>query len=271
MWFYLVSICILIWYFKYERKREREKNKRKISGLIHDLKTPLTSIIGFTEFLRMSPRDEKDSEYLEVIEYEANRLLRMMSEIIAGKEELEKNGEANMIKRLYRIFSNRVKKPDIKKEITENQQTNCSESLASICKSFVPSAEKRGIKIKTEIENDVFIAIDENQFWRVASNIIENAVKYNKDGGEIAVSATVEGNLMKIKISDNGIGIDEKNIANIFKRGFRENEDSKTKGFGIGLSSIKEILSFCGGKINVESTKGKGSTFTIWLPIKKRD
>ena len=97
-------------------------------------------------------------------------------------------------------------------------------------------------------------------------NLVSNAIKYNREGGRIRIICFETGNRFCIEVIDNGIGIDRDHISNIFNR-FKRADPNSGEGYGLGLSIVSSIVSFHNGTIEVQSEKGKGSTFKIQLPL----
>jgi signal transduction histidine kinase len=174
-------------------------------------------------------------EFLSIIQSEAEKLLHVINEISAE-------------------FSG----------IKNNEKANCSNIVKSICKSLEFSAQKKKIKINTDIQDGLYVQMSESQIWRVASNILENAVKYNTENGEIHIKVYNKEKFAVLSVEDTGVGIEPQNISKIFNRGFREKSDSD--GFGLGLANVRAIVSKYGGKIKVESQLKKGSKFTVLIP-----
>jgi signal transduction histidine kinase len=110
---------------------------------------------------------------------------------------------------------------------------------------------------------------DEDKMVQVFLNLLDNAIKFSPEGGKIFVSAVVEEKMLKCDITDQGIGIDEENIPHVFKKFYRvDNSDLyEIAGTGLGLPIVKHIIESLGGEIKVKSELGKGSTFTLWLPL----
>ena len=112
------------------------------------------------------------------------------------------------------------------------------------------------------------IAADRSSLSEVISNLIDNALKYSNDGGAVAVSAEVEGNFVKVSVTDNGIGMPANVVGNLFHKFYRSHRSRETvAGTGIGLYICKAIVESHGGKIGVTSTENVGSTFSFTVPI----
>jgi len=124
--------------------------------------------------------------------------------------------------------------------------------------------------VDLEAENDLIMA-DEVHFTNVINNLLDNAVKYSKDNLHIKLSTKNVGNQLKIKIEDNGIGMNKETLHRIFEKFYRAHTGNvhNVKGFGLGLSYVKTMIDAHHGTIKAESVLGKGSSFTISLPLPK--
>lgn len=234
---FVVSV-VLISYFVVRKiiDKIRQEQNQKVSELLHDLKTPLTSILGYVELLKSTERTpETQEEFLGIIEFEAEKLLQLL-----GSGLNEKTG----IKEL-------------------KSSTNCAKIISLICRGLSPDAKKKGVDISYNCDPELYVDFIENKLWRVLSNLIENSIKYNKPGGKVSISAQNDSEYVIIDCEDTGIGIKPENITKVFKRGFRE--DRNLPGFGLGLSTVRKIVSENGGFIQLESEYGVGTKFTLKL------
>lgn len=203
-----------------------------LKDVLHDFKTPLTSILGYVELLRVN-RDQKSREnFLNIIEEESKKILHMIDSFVLDQK-------------------------------SENDITDCREVADSICREFSPIAQLKNIFIQVNCENNLKISFNKTDFWRVASNIVGNAIKYGKDDGFLKISIYREFDFVVWEFVDNGMGISEENLTNIFKKGFREKPAGSQKGSGLGLYNVRNIVSMNGGTITVQSKLGEGSKFTL--------
>jgi two-component system phosphate regulon sensor histidine kinase PhoR len=135
----------------------------------------------------------------------------------------------------------------------------------------LPIQEKNGVlDINLDATNDLIMA-DEVHFINFVNNLLDNAVKYSKENPFIRLSTSNAGNQFKIKIEDNGIGMNKETLNRIFEKFYRAHTGNihNVKGFGLGLSYVKTMVNAHHGTIKAESTLGKGSCFTISIPIAK--
>ncbi|MCC5814523.1 MAG: HAMP domain-containing histidine kinase [Leptospira sp.] len=244
-------------YFKYlELTNQSVKKTRSISeaktkflaNISHELKTPLNSILGYSEFLQMpgmSPLSEQQKLYIETIHKDGQYLLNLMNQILDySKTEMNK----------FQIHLTK---------------TNLNSLLSEIVNSFlIITQEKEVIILFNDDANVPRIEIDPIRMREVISNLINNAIKFSDPGMEIAVHLHEDLENIYISISDQGIGIQQKDLEKIFEpfEQIQTEKSVKNDGIGLGLSLSKKIVEMHKGKLTVESKIGKGSCFTICLP-----
>ena len=208
-------------------------------SMIHDLKTPLTSILGYVELIKESKNKKSINNFLDIIEFESQKLLNMI----------------NLLMDLSDIDFGAVGKVD------------CDKVISHVIREFDPVFKKKNIKVSYECDDKIEALFGEIDLWRVVSNIFSNSVKYGKEGGYLNVHVYEDSDFAVLEFVDNGIGIKNENLTNIFKKGFREEKNGDVVGHGYGLSNVREIVSKNGGIIYLESEPGKGSKFTIKLRL----
>ena len=240
-----------------ERKRFeqslQEANRMKsefLAGMSHELRTPLNGIIGFTEFLideKPGPLIEKQKEYLNDVLASARHLLQLINDVL----DLAKVEAGKM--QLYPEWFP-VSKP-----------------LGEVIAVIRSMAQKKKVSVEFEIGEGLdMVLLDRHKFKQVLFNLLSNAVKFTDDGGQVHVlSRRVEPDRLEIQVRDTGIGIRPEDISRLFTE--FDQLDSGTarrfEGTGLGLALTKKIVEFQGGHIDVRSVSGKGSTFTIVLPV----
>lgn len=229
-----------------ELKRLELMKKEFVLNASHELKTPLTSIKGFIETLEEDISAE-NKKYLDIIKRNSERLSNIISDLLLINK-LEDDNDS---------FSN----DDI---------ININELVKEIVNIHQREAEEKSIKFVLD-EKDKIIIIhgDKYKIEDMITNLINNAVKYT-DKGKITVILGFENKRNAfIKITDTGIGIENKNLKRVFERFFvaDKSRSRNTGGTGLGLSIVKHIISKHGGSIEVESTIGEGSTFKVILPL----
>jgi len=227
-----------------------EQKDEFISLVAHELKTPLTSIQGFTQVLRDKETfndPEKNNHYLELVEKNANRLYNLVTDIVDSSRINLGRLKFNIdVHDPYRIFN------DIKENMTI-------------------SISKKGLAPEFSIENGLpKIRADFERTMQVLNNIISNSIKFTVQG-MISLHVEKEGEFVKFTVKDTGQGIPEENKNAIFSRFYQVDSEMTRKigGSGLGLSICKGLVEGMGGKIGFESETGKGSTFYFTLPIAK--
>ncbi len=223
------------------------KQSDQLADMIHELRSPLTSIISFSQLMlfKLNSNAIDLQSGLESINREANRLSQMINDFL-DLTQLE-TGRA-------RIEKTRI-----------NLQTLAQE----VIDLFHSPALEKDIALSLEVENDIPEIIgDATRLKQVIVNLVDNAVKYTPNGGLVGV--TLFGNEVRVQLSvrDTGNGIPPDDLESVFDKFYRVEEDeSKVKGSGLGLSIAKKIIEAHGGDIWVESEVGVGSNFTFSLPI----
>lgn len=225
---------------------EKEIRQEFFVNVSHELKTPITSIKGYSELLAQGfvTTEEEREEFYRRILSEANS----MCELIEDSLEIS------------RLES---------KEVQPKRTTiRVCLLLEEIMDSLRPMAEQYRIVLHKECE-PMTIYADVKQMTTLLKNLIANGIKYNRSGGEVWVYALKQNEKMMLVVKDNGIGIGEEDQKHIFERFYRvdKGRSRKTGGTGLGLSIVKHIVKYNGGTIEVESKLGKGSRFVVWLPV----
>ena len=221
-----------------------------VATMSHELRTPLTSIIGFSELLRdkkiAGELNEQQEHFVNKVLANSNHLLGLINNIL----DLSKI-EAGKIELVIEKFS---------------MPSTIDETVTLIKEA----ATKRNVVIKKELE-PLYIEADKMRFKQILLNLLNNAVKFSKpDGGVVTISAKRSGDKAQISISDTGIGIKKDEIERLFWA-FEQLESGisrKYGGTGLGLAISKRLVELHGGKIEVKSEYGEGSTFTFSLPIR---
>jgi signal transduction histidine kinase len=221
-----------------------------VSNVTHELKTPLTSIRMYAETLSLgrARNEEKKKEYLEHIVRESERLQRLIDDIL----DFARIGEG--------------KKPYVLAE------GDVAEVALEAIDLFRHSMKVRGFELYLDLPAIGALPpvdLDKDALVRSVLNLLSNAVKYSPDSNYVAVSVKREGDMIAVAVEDRGIGIAPEDLERIFDRFYRAG-DHLTRaipGAGLGLSLVDEIVKAHGGQIRTESEKGKGSKFTILLPI----
>ncbi|MFO8048407.1 MAG: ATP-binding protein [Desulfosudaceae bacterium] len=234
----------------------RLENMRKdfAANVSHEIKTPLTSIKGFAEALLSDPEStasEATVRHLDIILKNAERLSAIVEDVL----------------RLSRI------------EHGDRQKDFCftNTKLASVIDSAVNScrleAGRKNIRIRTECDPDLEVCLDFSLLEQALVNLLANAVKYSHDNGEVSITVRTEGRQVAIAFADNGPGIEASHIPRLFERFYRVDRARSRKlgGTGLGLAIVKHVVQIHGGTIEVGSTPGQGSVFTVIIPREQAD
>ncbi len=226
---------------------KRETLRREFTANVsHELKTPLTSISGFAELIAAGGMPEETArDFARSIYEEAQRLVTLVGDIIKISELDEKDSA---------IEKERVPLYDLCREAAERLR---------------PEAEKHGISITLSGERDACVFGARKILEEMITNLCDNAVKYNRDGGSVGLlTETTEDGGVRVTVSDTGIGIPEEDQKRVFERFYRVDK-SRSKaagGTGLGLSIVKHGALYHGAEVQLESSVGKGTRVTITFP-----
>ena len=155
------------------------------------------------------------------------------------------------------------------KEMFEVKSVNINDLLEFILKTLRPIATQRNIELMMESFRPVIAEVDEAKLNTALTNLIENGVKYNKEGGYVHVTLNADHQYFYVRIEDSGIGIPESELENVFERFYRvdKSHSKEISGTGLGLAIVKNIILLHRGSIKVNSTPGEGSTFNVMIPL----
>lgn len=216
-----------------------EQEKQFTSDVSHELRTPLAVIISQSDYAL------EDEEYrvkaLETINREANRMNSLISRLLT----------------LSRSDAGRLK---LKKELV-----NISQLCSMVAEQQTVVAAEKQITVETDILQDVIVQGDEAMLIRVLLNLVDNAVKYGKEGGKVKLSLSKEGGYAVCTVEDNGIGIAEEDLEKIWGRFYRADSSRTEEGAGLGLSMVASLVKAHEGSVEVSSTPGEGSCFKVKL------
>ena len=231
----------------YLNRIEKEKQIRQefFSNASHELKTPITSIQGYAELLEsgMIVDEEMKADFARRIKKEAENMTGLINDILMISRLEAKDAEV--------VFS----------------QVRISVLLDDILDSLKPLAAQSQVFIHSDCQ-PISIEANPQQMKELLNNLITNAVKYNRPGGQVWIQIREKGDAMLIRVRDNGMGIPEDSLDRIFERFYRVDKGRSRKqgGTGLGLSIVKHIVSFYQGTIRVSSELDKGSEFVVELP-----
>jgi two-component system phosphate regulon sensor histidine kinase PhoR len=239
----------------FRQKRYTEIKNDFINNMTHELKTPIASISLAAQMMNDDSvtKSEQMTKHLSGVITDESKRLRFL---------VEKVLQMSMFDKKSIVFK--------KKELDLN------ETVENIAQSFNLRVEHTGGKIYTEIEAvDSGIFVDEVHFQNAITNLMDNAVKYRKQDEplDIYIRTWNDNDKLYLSIRDNGLGIKKENLKKIFDKFYRVHTGNKhdVKGFGLGLAYVKKVIDLHQGEIKCESELGKGTKFTISLPILKED
>ncbi len=225
------------------RKIEIEKQDFFINAS-HELKTPLTSILGYSELLiSMNAKDKKEdkkTDFIKRINFEALR----MKELVLNMLTLSRM-EANW-------------------QETIDEKIDIKDIILNVFESNRIKSEKKNINIDLEIESAIIIA-NKEKITEVVNNLVDNAIKYTDEGGNIKISLKNNGDKATFTVKDNGCGIENKYLNRIFERFFRVKNEKylKVQGTGLGLTIVKNICAHYNADIYIESEKDRGTEVSV--------
>ncbi len=228
-----------------DSESDKARYRQAIHFVTHEMRTPLTAIQGSSELMgRYALNEDKRKQIALMINSESKRLARMIQTFLDVERLSE--GQVELKRESFAIG-----------EVVET----CLERVR-------PVAERKQIQIHVGELGNEFLTGDRELMEYAVYNLLTNAVKYSQAETEVWVSAERTGALMRIAVRDQGIGLDAKEIRNVFKKFYRTKkaEASGEVGTGIGLSIVEQIVTEHGGRMEVTSRPGQGSTFTIVVP-----
>ncbi len=214
-------------------------------NIAHDLRSPVTRMRGIAETTLTGNPDLRDfQEMAATMVEESDRLIEMINTML----EITKTSSGVADLTTTEIEMNRL--------------------VMDAAEIFMPLAEEKGVVLKTGIpDSPVTVRGDRPRLQRVLSNLLDNAIKYTPQGGGVEISLDTNGREVRVKVADTGIGIAPQKVEKVFERFYRGDESRSTPGSGLGLSLAQAIVNAHGGRIEVESRVGEGSTFTVVLPM----
>jgi signal transduction histidine kinase len=237
-----------------EQLQELDRLKSAFVTIVsHELRTPLTSIKGFVENMLQGltgPLNEKQQYYLTRIHLNAERLTRMLNELL----DLSRI-EAGKMQLLATPLS-------------------LQELFSDLIEGFQPLARQKSIEMEVTLADIIPpVQADRDKLYEVVANLLDNAIKFTPPGGRVQISAEVQDvRFVKIRVSDTGCGIPEEHRAKIFQKFYRVGSVAgSSNGAGLGLSIAKGLIELHGGTLDVESEPGKGSHFYFTLPYQGSD
>ena len=247
---------VLICFEDHSAKEEAGQMRRDfVANVSHELRTPLTAVLGFIETLRGAARNDPEARerFLDIMETEANRMNRLVKDLLS----------------LSRVEAN------------ERVRPKSPVALASIVNAVLSTLEgltqEQGTQVRTlGLEQEITVPGDADQLSQVITNLLENAIKYAGRDREVTLRLRREtshpllrGDAVVLSVEDQGEGIDPLHIPRLTERFYRidSHRSRELGGTGLGLAIVKHIVNRHRGRLQIDSTPGKGSVFTVILPL----
>jgi signal transduction histidine kinase len=213
-----------------------------LDNVSHDLRTPMTHLRGSAELALAGPPDiDRYREALADCVEEADRVLVMLTTLMDISE-----AESGAIE-LHR------------------EMVSLADVVERAVELYRDTAEAKGVILESHVDDTVVASVDRLRLEQVAANLLDNAIKYTPSGGRVDISVVRDNGRAVLRVRDSGIGIPAAEIPRIWERLFRGDQSRTERGLGLGLSLVKAIVEAHGGSVDVESTPGHGSTFSINL------
>ena len=232
--------------FVQQNKELIASRKKAVHTITHELRTPLSAITGYTELLRKECDNGNNVHFLQSIQQSSNRMREMLNTLLD----------------FFRL--------DNGKEQPKLLPCRISTIMHTLETEFMPIAMNKGLSLTVKNENDAVVLTDKERIIQIGNNLLSNAIKFTEEGG---VSLTIDytDEVLIITVEDTGTGMTEDEQQKVFSAFERLSNAAAKDGFGLGLAIVKNIVTMLSGKIRLESEQGKGSRFTVEIPMQKVD
>ena len=229
----------------YEKRNSILKNTF-IENLSHEFRTPITIIQGYIDlFKTYSFLNTQQKDYLDIISRNTSEMVFFLDNFLT------------------------ISKIDSKSTQNKHVSKKIGVYLKDLVEEFkgIAITKQLGLYYKSNIDETILLSFDYDNLKKVVHNLVSNSIKYTNPNNSIYVSTSISKGFLGITVEDEGIGIEEKELPNIFNRFYQSEQNKIYGGFGIGLSLAKELITEWNGTIDVQSSLGKGSTFTVKVPL----
>ena len=216
--------------------------KKAVHTIIHELRTPLTAIIGYTALMEKGNDADKKERYVRNIRQSSDRMREMLNTLLS----------------FFRL--------DNGKEQPNFSPCRISAITHILETEFTPIAMNKGLSLTIHCHKDAFVCTDKERILQIGNNLLSNAIKFTENGS-VSLRADYDNGLLKLIVEDTGTGMTEEEQQRVFGAFERLSNAAAKDGFGLGLSIVQRIVSMLGGTIRLESEKGKGSRFTVEIPM----
>ena len=216
--------------------------KKAVHTITHELRSPLTAITGYAGLMRKDCNTDKTGTYIRNIQESSDRMREML----------------NTLLNFFRL--------DNGKEQPNFSACRISAITHTLETEFMPIAINKGLTLTIHCHKDAFVCTDKERILQIGNNLLSNAIKFTENGS-VSLRADYDNGLLKLIVEDTGTGMTEEEQQRIFGAFERLSNAAAKDGFGLGLSIVQRIVTMLGGTIRLESDKGKGSRFTVEIPM----
>ena len=216
--------------------------KKAVHTITHELRTPLTAIIGYTALMEKGNDADKKEQYVRNIRQSSDRMREMLNTLLS----------------FFRL--------DNGKEQPNFAPCRISTITHTLETEFMPVAISNGLALTINCRTDAVVLTDKECILQIGNNLLSNAIKFTESGG-VSLTTDYDNGLLKLIVKDTGTGMTEEEQQRIFGAFERLSNAATKDGFGLGLSIVQHIVTMLGGTIRLESEKGKGSRFTVEIPM----
>ena len=217
--------------------------KKAVHTITHELRTPLTAIIGYAGLMRKNCNTDKTGMYIQNIQQSSERMREMLNTLLD----------------FFRL--------DNGKEQPNFSPCRISAITHILETEFMPIAMNKGLILTVTNRTDEVVVTDKERVLQIGNNLLSNAIKFTENGG-VSLTTDYNNGVLKLIVEDTGTGMTEEEQQRVFGAFERLSNAAAKDGFGLGLSIVQRIVSMLGGTIRLESEKGKGSRFTVEIPMR---
>jgi len=216
--------------------------KKAVHTITHELRTPLTAIIGYTALMEKGNDADKKEQYVRNIRQSSDRMREMLNTLLS----------------FFRL--------DNGKEQPNFSPCRISAITHILETEFKPIAMNKGLALTIINQTDTIVLTDKERILQIGNNLLSNAIKFTENGG-VSLTTDYDNDVLKLIVKDTGTGMTEEEQQRVFGAFERLSNAAAKDGFGLGLSIVQRIVTMLGGTIRLESEKGKGSRFTVEIPM----
>ena len=220
--------------------------KKAVHTITHELRTPLTAITGYTELLQKECNSGNNGHFLQSIQQSSGRMRDMLNTLLD----------------FFRL--------DNGKEQPKMQPCRISVITHTLETEFIPIAMNKGLSLTVSNKSDAVILTDKERIIQIGNNLLSNAIKFTEEGG-VSLTTDYTNGVLTLIVEDTGTGMTKDEQKRVFDAFERLSNAAAKDGFGLGLAIVHNIVTMLSGKIHLNSEKGKGSRFTVEIPMQKAD